>query len=135
MLRRQKKETLASIRQSYHFLLRKHLQKVLIWSQIFEIKILMDLRVLRSAESQNHKFSRLVSLSLSACVRVCLSVTNIIQEQTTAETSCLIFYICITFRRNSKKFYGDQKNSICIKTHKRILTYYGLWAESFVSTF
>ena len=60
-------------------------EKVLIWNQIFEMEILINLHVLRSPESENHIFSG-QSLSLSLCV-CAISIT---QKQITAECSNLV---------------------------------------------
>ena len=46
-------------------------EKVLIWGQIFEMEILIDLQVLRSLESEKHIFS---VWSVCMCVCVCLCV-------------------------------------------------------------
>ena len=59
--------------------------------QIFEMEILMELHVLRSPESKNHIFSK-----WSVCAYV--SVISITQKQNIAETSNLVFYICMICR-------------------------------------
>ena len=53
----------------------------------------MDLHVFRSPETEITVLA--VDLSLPVCVRICLSAISITQKKVTAETSNLVFYICI----------------------------------------
>ena len=72
----------------------------------------MDLHVVRSPESEIHIFSK-----WSVCMCVCVSVITTIQKQIKAETSNLVFNICIIYRFFLKLFIkiglctGAQKNS------------------------
>ena len=70
-------------------------EKILIFGKIFEIDILMDLHVLTILESENHIFR---GWSVCMCVSLCVSVVSITQIQINAETSNLVFYICIINR-------------------------------------
>ena len=65
-------------------------EKVLFLGQIFEMEILMDLHFMMSPESENNIFS-----VGSVCMCVYVSVISITQKQITAETSNLLFCICI----------------------------------------
>ena len=62
-------------------------EKVLLLGQIFEKKILMDLQVMRSLESDNPIFRRFVCVYVYLCVRVCdtncISAISITQKQIT----------------------------------------------------
>ena len=49
-------------------------KKVLLWDQIFEMEILMDLHVLRTSELKNYTFSGwsvCICVRLSVCVSLC----------------------------------------------------------------
>ena len=72
--------------------------------QIFEMEFLMDLRVLRSVESENHIFS-------VWSVRV--FVISITQKQITVDSSNLAIYICIIGRCYLKLFIKIGQN-ICV---------------------
>ena len=88
-------------------------EKVLFWGPIFEMKILKDLLAMRSPESENKIFN-----VWSVCVRVCLSVISITQKQITAETSNLVFYICIMYRCYLKLFVKIGQN-LCVQGHAK----------------
>ena len=105
-------------------------KKVLFLGRIFEIEILMDLHVMKTPESKNQIFS-----IWSVCMCVSVSVISITQKLVTAETSNLVFYICITYRCYLKLFYEDRTKSLCTGAHKRILMHYGLWTEFLVIEF
>ena len=69
----------------------------------------MDLHVLRSPESENHIFSKwsvcmFVYVCVCICVWVCVTFISITQKQNIAETSKLVFYICIMYRCYLKLF-------------------------------
>ena len=72
-------------------------EKVLLFGQIFEVEILIDLHVLSSHEFKNHIFSGL-------CMYVCASFITVTQKQIAAESSNLAFYICIIRRYYLKRF-------------------------------
>ena len=55
-------------KDAFNFLLTLVVKKVLFWSQIFEMEILMNLHLLKFSESENHFFS---GWSLCMCVCVC----------------------------------------------------------------
>ena len=68
------------------------------------------------------------------CVYVCVSVISITQKQITAETSNLVFYICIIYRcylklfignidRRKTKYRGTQKYSSTLRHMERIFCY------------
>ena len=48
-------------------------REIIVFGQIFEMEILMDLHVLSASESENHIFR--------GGLRVCVSVTSITEEQ------------------------------------------------------
>ena len=56
------------------------------------------------------------------------TVINITQKQLTAETSNLVFYICI-IRRCYLKLFMKIRLKLCTGVQKRILIHYGLWTE------
>ena len=61
-------------------------EKIIFWSQILEVDILMDLHILRYLEHENHILSSWsLSLYMCVCVCVCLSDTRISQKQIIAE--------------------------------------------------
>ena len=68
-------------------------EKTLFWSQIFEIKILMDLDSMRSPEFENH-----IDCIWSMCLYVCMPVISINLKEIAVGTSNLVFYICIIYR-------------------------------------
>ena len=81
----------------------------------FELQILIDLHVLRSAESENHIFSVWsVCISVSVCLSVCLCVCviSMTQKQITAESTNLAFYIWVIGRCYLKRFIKSDKNSM-----------------------
>ena len=65
-------------------------EEVPFYDQIFQMKILVDLRGMRAPEFENHIFS-VWSVCMYVYVRVCESVISITQKQITAETLNLIF--------------------------------------------
>ena len=77
----------------------------------------MNLYVLRAPESENHIFSVWpMCVRVPVCVSVC--VISIAQNQITAESSNLVFYICIIYRyylKLSKKI--GQK--LCLQGHTK----------------
>ena len=100
-------------------------EKVLLLGQIFEMEILMNLHVLWFSESQYHIFS-------VWSVYMCMSVISLTQKQITAESSNLIFYICIMYKRYLEPFIkigqklctqGKQKNSNKLRPIERISCY------------
>ena len=88
----------------------------MILRQIFEMEILIDLHVLRTP---NPKVTVLAVTS---------TVISITQNQMTAETSNLVFYICI-IRRCYLKPFMKIGLKLCTGVYKRILTHPGLWTE------
>ena len=92
----------------YYFLLRISRESIVFGSN-FKMEILMDLHVLRSPKSENHIFSvqsgcMYVRVCVCVCVRVCVSVISITENQITAESSNLAFYICVIARCYLKLF-------------------------------
>ena len=103
--------------------------KVFLWSQILEVEILRNFRILRSLESDNNIFSgSLVSLSLSLwCVCVCYqfnSNTNIsifVFEIVSKLCPNLGFLTCIIWRCYLKLLNENSTNCLCAGLQKRIL--------------
>ena len=85
------------------------MEKVLFLSQTFEMKILMYSCVLRSYESENHIFSKW---------SVCVCLISITLKQITAETSNLVFNICITYRCYLKRFIKIGQK-FCLQGHTK----------------
>ena len=99
----------------YYYFLLPILEKVLFLGQIIEMKILKDLHVLRSPESEYHIFSVWsVCMCVCLCVCVCVSVISINQKQTTAESSYLTFYICVVGRCYLKLFIKIEQK-LCVQ--------------------
>ena len=69
----------------------------------------MDLHVLKPSESENNIFS---------VWSVCVSVISITQKQITAETSNLVFYICI-MRRCYLKLFMKIAQKLCVQGHTK----------------
>ena len=67
--------------------------------QTFEIENLAYFTRFGFYKSENHNFS-----GFSTCVCKCLSIINITQQLIAAETSNLVFYICIIRRYDMKLF-------------------------------
>ena len=90
---------------TFYFLLSICGRESIIFGQIFEMEILMDLHVLRSSKSENY-ISSGWSLCMCVCVSACVSVSviSITQKQITAETSNLVLNISIIYRCFLKYF-------------------------------
>ena len=99
-------------------------EKVLFLGQIFEMEVLMDLHVLRFSEFENHIFS-----SWPVCV--ISSVISITQKEITAETSNLVFNICITYRCNLKLFIKIGQE-LCVQGDTKEMKYVKAYAGNFV---
>ena len=90
--------------------------KVLFWSQVFEIKILIDLHVMSSAEFENHIFS-----VWYLCICVCY--------QHNSNTYCsrnIKFAIFYLYMMLLKSFYKDQTKTLCTREQRRVLIHSGL---------
>ena len=96
----------------FYFLLPINRESIVL-GQIFEQEILMDLHVLRYLESENHIFS---VCSVCMCVRV--SLISITQKQIAAETSNLVFYICIRHKCDLKLFIKIGQK-LCVQGHTK----------------
>ena len=93
-------------------------EKVLFLSQIFKIKILINIHCLRFSGSDNHIFSDW-SLSLS----VCASFISINEKQIIEEIGNLLwFFICNICKWYLKTFYENLNKNLCTGTKKRIQT-------------
>ena len=84
----------------------------------------MDSHVLRFPELENHIFivwseCMCVCVCVSVCMCVCEreSVISITQKQITAESSNLVFYICII--KLLESFYRDWTKTLCTGAHKK----------------
>ena len=76
----------------------------IVLDKIYEMKILMDLHVLKNPESENYIF---IGWFLCVCVCVCTCLYVVIsktQKEITVETSSLVFYICIICKCYQKNF-------------------------------
>ena len=91
-------------------------EKILFLSQIFDTKILMDLHVLRSPESENQIFS------FGLCICMCVFVISTTQKQITAESSNSAFYICIVWTCYLKLFNKCGKK-FCVQGHTKTFLY------------
>ena len=100
-------------RAIYLLSLNPYSRERLFLDQNFEMKILMDLHVLRSPESKNHTFS-----VWSVCTSVRVSVISIIQKQITAETSNLVFYFCIK-NRCFLELFVKIGQKLCVQGHTK----------------
>ena len=110
-------------------------EKELFLSQIFKTEILIDLYFMRTPESENHTFSIWsVCMCVSLCVCVCVSECfffSITQKQTTAETSNLLFYICIIYRCYLKLFMKIGQK-LCVQGHTKGFYYTKAYGRNFV---
>ena len=95
----------------FHFLLPVHGKESIVFEPNFRNGGLMNGHVLRTLESENHIFS-----DCSLCV--CASVIIIIQKQIAAETSNLIFNICIMCRCYLKLFIKTGRK-LCVQGHTK----------------
>ena len=74
------------------------------------MKILMDLHVLSSPETEN--------LIFEVWLRVCVFVISITQKQITAETSNSTF---VSYTDATRNFHKDRTKTSCRGAHKEIL--------------
>ena len=117
------------------------------WGQIFEMDILMDLHVLRSPESENLPFVCMyvclcacvsVCLFVCVCMRVCVYVCacmcvyviSISQKQIAAESSNLVFYICIICKCDLKLFIKIGQK-LCVQGHTKEFLYITAYGRNF----
>ena len=111
-------------KQLFCFLLPMYGRESIAFQSNFLSGYLMDLQVLRSTESEitflTADLSLSLSLSLYVCVSVCVSVISITQKQITAETSNLVFYICIIYRCCLKLFIKTEQK-LCVQGYKKEL--------------
>ena len=103
-------------------------EKVLFWGEILEMQTVIYLHVLRSPETENYIFKRLV------CAYGHVSVISITQKQIMTEISDLISYICITCRCYLKLLMKIEQKTLCTGMHKIILIHC-LWKEFLISAF
>ena len=77
-----------------------------------------------------------VCVCVCVCESVCVCVTfiSITQKEIVAETSNLVFYICITYRCYLKLFIKIGQK-LYVQGHPKILIHYGLWTEFLVSKY
>ena len=107
-------------------------KKVMFWSRIFEMEILMDLHVLRSPESENHIFSK-----WSVCI--CVGGECVFFYQHNSKTKCSrIFKFGILhlyhIQMLLETFHKDQTKTLCMGAHyfyKCISHFYQLEKTSF----
>ena len=90
--------------------------------QIFEMKILMDLHVLRSPESENHIF-RDWSMYVLLCLRVCYHNSKANHRRSFKFNILHLYYMQMLL----ETFYGDRTKTLCTGAHKRNAIHYGLF--------
>ena len=102
-----------------------------LWSN-FQTEISLDLHVLKSPEFKDHIFRRSHFLfSVCFCMYPCLFVISISQKQITAETSNLVFNICVIHGCFLKLFIMIGQK-LCVQGHTKEFKYIKAYGRNFV---
>ena len=103
------------------------MEKVLCWSQIFDMEIFMKLRLLKSHEFENNIFS---NWSMCTCVYY-QHHSKINYNRNSKFDILLLFHMKNLFKTS----YEDRTYSLRTGAHKRIFIHYILYREFLVSSF
>ena len=106
---------------TYFYFLLPIRRESIVFGQIFEMEILMDLHVLRSPESEKHIFS-LQSVCMCVCVSVCLCICYQHNSKTNYSRN-IKFGILYLYHVQMllETFHKDRTKTLCTGAHRRIL--------------